>query len=120
MDDTDIQSFGLIQNNVFAAVINTNDNMTEDHYIRIINEPNSGGKVSTGEVGEVVAFSSCTKCNFIAVVGSLDPTKIYLTNVNSGVLIRTVDTKCNVQLVSLNADGTIVGYMCTTKVLWIY
>ena len=48
MDVSDIQSFTLIQNNVFASVINTDDNITSDHYVKLLNEPNSGGKVSTG------------------------------------------------------------------------
>ena len=120
MDVADIQAFTLVQNNVFAAVISTNDNITEDHYVKLLNEPNSGGKVSTGEIGDVFIYTSCLRCNFVAVVGDLDRSKIYLTVVDSGVRQRTIEAGCEVELVSLNIDGTLVGYMCTDKRLMVF
>ena len=56
----------------------------------------------------------------MAVVGDLDRSKIYLTVVDSGVRQRTIEAGCEVELVSLNIDGTLVGYMCTDKRLMVF
>ena len=50
----------------------------------------------------------------------MDRSKIYLTVVDSGVRQRTIDAGCDVELVSLNIDGTLVGYMCTDKRLMVF
>jgi hypothetical protein len=119
MDVSDIQSFTLTQNNVFAAIVSTDENDTARHYTRLQNDPNSGGMVSTGDIGEVSVFAACSKCNFMAAVGT-DATQIHLVNVNSGIEEKVIQAGCSVKLLSLNVDGTMVAFICTDTRLFVY
>lgn len=50
-DKADIQSYILLKNNLFAVIVNKDFDEAADKYTQIQNHPNSGGKVSTGDVG---------------------------------------------------------------------
>lgn len=120
-DKSDIQSYVLLKNNLFAAVINKDFDEQADHYSQLLNQPNSGGKVSTGDVGVVNVYATCTRCNFVAVVGA-ETHLITLININSGVKQRVIeaDPACAVRLMSLNIDGTLVAYLCGDNRLFVY
>ena len=85
---------------MFATVINTNLSATP--FTELHSDPNSGNKVSTGSIGDIQVFSSCAHCAFVAAVGD-NLRQVHLINVNTGNQVKTVDSECDVKLVSLGS-----------------